>query len=120
MAKAAKAAQPVKTKPEPEAKLMIEQDDELQNKSFDEWEGRVVAIKTKRRDENGAIIHEKKFEPLICKRKNVKITQAEADSLNVSATHTPRQDYVIAYLPAGKGETGEKVVLVEEPEEETE
>jgi hypothetical protein len=92
---------------------------EIGNRVYEEWEGRVV-LKKKGKDANGKDTFDKKFEPLICKRKSVKITEAEAAALNYSAQESPRMDYVIAYLPAGEGKTGEKVVLVEEEDQEGE
>jgi hypothetical protein len=94
-------------------------DDPLQNKLFDLWEGRVVARNTGKKDHRDKVIYDKKFEPLIKRKSGVKITQSEADILNAGAQNAPRQDYVLAYLPADTGETGKKVKLVEEEPEVT-
>lgn len=78
------------------------------NKIYEEWRGE-IRIETNKKGE----VVRKWFNPLVKQHPRRKITENEAQALNLNAAHSPRMDYVIMYLEPGDTKSGEQVDVEE-------
>jgi hypothetical protein len=111
---------------EQEAGEQVENDDPLANKLYEKWEGRVELKQIGVNARDNSPIFSRKFNPLVKLRpgtegpKPVKITEQEAEIMNIGAIDTGHTNFVIIYLPLGTGEAGKKVKrkdIIKEQEE---